>query len=84
MISALRQQSGPSPLWSGARRFSSPRSGRRDNVFPLPESQAKISVCSTVARPNRSAVDLQPRNLLILIDNRVPERLRTVQPAGAS
>ena len=35
---------------------------RHDNVIPLRESQAKIPVCSTVARTNRSAVDLHQTN----------------------
>jgi hypothetical protein len=61
VISALLQQGGPSPLWNGARRFSGPKSGRRCNVFPLPESQARSQLCSTVASSNRSAVDLHQR-----------------------
>jgi hypothetical protein len=53
VISALLEQDGPSPLWNGARRFYGPKPGRQDNVIPLSESQAKISVCSTVVRSNR-------------------------------
>ena len=67
MISALRQQGGPSPLWSGARRFMVRRPGRHDNVVPLPASQAKIPVRSTVARSNPSAVDCTGERFLILI-----------------
>jgi len=40
--------------------------------MPLPESQAKISVSPTVVRHNRSAVDLDPGAVFILIDNDGP------------
>ena len=83
MISVLRLQGGPSPLWNGARRFYGPRSGRHHNVFPLPESQANISVCSTVARPNRSAVDLHQTDLFILIGIAIHEDLRALWFDGA-
>jgi hypothetical protein len=82
VISVLRLQVGPSPLWNGARRFYGPRSGRHHNVVPLPESQAKIPVCSTVARPDGSAVDLRQTNNLILIGIRAihPRRATVAKP----
>ena len=66
VISALRQQGGPSPLWSGARRFCGPRPGRHDNVIRCQKSQAKTPVRSTVVRPTCSAVDLHQTDLSIL------------------
>jgi hypothetical protein len=52
-------------------------------VFPLPESQANIWVCSTVARPNRSAVDLHQTDLFILIGIAIHEDLRALWFDGA-
>jgi hypothetical protein len=52
------------PLERGAPFLWVRDRGRHCNVVPLPESQAQIPVCSTVARPNPSAVDLhQPNHL---------------------
>ena len=67
MISALRQQGGPSPLWNGARRFYGPRPGRQDNVIPLSESQAKISVRPTVVRLNRLSGGSAPQNTFFIL-----------------
>ena len=63
MISALRQQGGPSHLWNGARRsylsetWSTPQRG------PAAGKSGQIPVGSTVASPSLSAVDLHQRTL---------------------
>ena len=62
MISALRQQGGPSHLWNGARRSSLSEPGRHETWSRCSKS-GQIPVGSTVVRPNGSVVDLKARTL---------------------